>query len=147
MFDTSTYLGNTPCKAPGRHTICPLSRLQIKVRPKGLRSFAFYFLIFVFSFLPLMSLRANTYVPIRHHLYNCRESSTNQTFIMQNKANFRKSQMNVSSVLTKDYENRTLGERGKNKANSKPIKPNTNPIQTQFTGCSNERKLSFNKGL
>jgi len=43
---------------------------------------------------------------------------------MQNKANFRKSQMNVNKVLTKDYENKTLGEHGKNKPNSKPIKAN-----------------------
>ncbi len=58
---------------------------------------------------------------------------------MQNKPNFRKSQMNVNKVLTKDYEKRTLGERGKNKPNSNPIKANTKPIkankmpkQTQF---------------
>ena len=43
---------------------------------------------------------------------------------MQNKANFRKAQMNVTKVLTRDYENKTLGERGKNKANSKPNKAN-----------------------
>ena len=43
---------------------------------------------------------------------------------MQNKPNFRKSQMNVNKVLTKDYEKRTLGERGKNKPNSNPNKPN-----------------------
>jgi hypothetical protein len=29
--------------------------------------------------------------------------------------------MNVNKVLTKDYEKRTLGERGKNKPNSNPI--------------------------
>jgi len=55
---------------------------------------------------------------------------------MQNKANFRKSQMNVNNVLTKDYENETLGKRGKNKAKTNPIqtqfKANTNPIQSQF---------------
>jgi hypothetical protein len=48
---------------------------------------------------------------------------------MQNKPNFRKSQMNVSSVYTKEYENMTLGERGKNKPNSNPIKANTKPIK------------------
>ncbi len=32
--------------------------------------------------------------------------------------------MNVTSFITKDYEKRTLGERGKNKANSKPNKAN-----------------------
>ena len=55
---------------------------------------------------------------------------------MQNKANFRKSQMNVNKVLTKDYEQIDTWSIGKNKANSKPIqtqfKANTNPIQTQF---------------
>ena len=39
--------------------------------------------------------------------------------------------MNASKVLTSDYENKTLSGSGKNKPNSKPIKPNTNPIQTQ----------------
>jgi len=69
---------------------------------------------------------------------------------MQNKPNFRKSQMNVSSILTTAYENKsnwTLGENKPKQSQSKPIKPNTNPKQTQFTGCSNERKLSNNKEL
>jgi hypothetical protein len=43
---------------------------------------------------------------------------------MQNKANFRNSQINVTVFYTKDYENKTLGQSGKNKANSKPIKAN-----------------------
>ena len=55
---------------------------------------------------------------------------------MQNKANFQKSQMNVSCCLTMNYEQRTMNYEIKNKANSNPIqtqfKPNTNPIQTQF---------------
>ena len=41
-------------------------------------------------------------------------------FFLQNEANFRKSQMNVSTILTMEYENKTLGKRGKNKANTKP---------------------------
>jgi len=36
--------------------------------------------------------------------------------------------MNVNNVLTKDYENKTLGERGKNKPNSNPKQTQTNPI-------------------
>jgi hypothetical protein len=51
--------------------------------------------------------------------------------------------MNVSSILTTDYENETAFRRGKNKPNSNPIKPN----QTQFPKSSNECKLNFNKGL
>jgi len=48
---------------------------------------------------------------------------------MQNEPNFRKSQMFVNKVLTKDYDKRTLGERGKNEPNSNPIKANSNPIK------------------
>jgi len=81
---------------------------------------------------------------------------------MQNKANFTKSQMNVTKEMTMVYEKKTLGQSGKNKANTNPIKanlrkgqtnvnkvstknyerilnwaicenkPNTNPIQTQY---------------
>ena len=54
---------------------------------------------------------------------------------MQNEPNFRKSQMNVNKVLTKDYEKRTLGQRGKNEPKTNPIYPvvasgeaGTNPI-------------------
>ena len=43
---------------------------------------------------------------------------------MQNKANFRKSQMNVNKVLARDYEKWTLGQRGKNEPNTNPIKAN-----------------------
>jgi hypothetical protein len=35
---------------------------------------------------------------------------------MQNKANFKKAEMNVSSILAKDYENKCLRGRKKNKA-------------------------------
>jgi len=62
---------------------------------------------------------------------------------LTNKANFRKSQMNVTCFLTMNYEQRTMNYEIKNKPNSKPIqtqykpntnpnKPNTKPIQTQF---------------
>jgi hypothetical protein len=43
---------------------------------------------------------------------------------MQNKPNLLDAQMNVSSVLTKDYENIPLRRRGQNKPNTNPIKPN-----------------------
>jgi hypothetical protein len=52
---------------------------------------------------------------------------------MQNKANFRKSQMNVNKALTMDYKNKTLGQRGKNKANSKPNKANFQKAQMFVT--------------
>jgi hypothetical protein len=52
---------------------------------------------------------------------------------MQNKANFPKSQMSVIKALTRDYEKKTLGERGKNKANSKPNKANLLNAQMNVT--------------
>jgi len=56
------------------------------------------------------------------------ESPLQIAHFMQNKANFPDTQMNVSRVSTKDYEDETLGKRGKNKPNSKPIQTQTNPI-------------------
>jgi len=62
--------------------------------------------------------------------YNCRDIITFVVSALQispfltNKPNFPKSQMNVTKVLTVDYAKRTLGQRGKNKANSKPNKAN-----------------------
>jgi hypothetical protein len=50
---------------------------------------------------------------------------------MQNEPNFRKSQMYVNKVLTKDYDKKTLGKRGKNEPKTKPIKANKMPKQTQ----------------
>ena len=55
---------------------------------------------------------------------------------MQNKPNFLNTQMNVNKVLTRDYEKKTLGEHGKNKAN-------TNPIQTQYKPNSQKAKMKL----
>ncbi len=121
------------------------SRLQIKVRPKGLQSFAFYILIFDFPLqslshnpLPNMMIQSKT----NNHLsliiwlgalYNCRDISTSIEdslqirLFMQNKANFGKAQMNVNKVSIKDYENKTLGGLGKTnpkRTQTKPIKAN-----------------------
>jgi hypothetical protein len=40
--------------------------------------------------------------------------------------------MNVTSLITVDYENKSNWTLGENKPNSKPIKAKTNPIQTQY---------------
>ena len=47
---------------------------------------------------------------------------------MQNKPNLLDAQMNVTSFYTVDYENKSNW----NLVKTKPIKANTNPIQTQF---------------
>ncbi len=55
---------------------------------------------------------------------------------MQNEPKFQKPQMNVSNVLTSNYENWTLGNRGKNK-------PKTNPIQSQFKPNPQNAKINL----
>jgi len=57
------------------------------------------------------------------------ESALQIAHFMQNKPNFRKAQMNVTKALTRDYEKKTLGQRGKNKPNTKPIQTQSNPIK------------------
>ncbi len=52
---------------------------------------------------------------------------------MQNKPNFPDDQMNVNKALTKNYENKTLGGSGKNKANTKPIKANFRKAKMNVT--------------
>ena len=86
-------------------------------------------------------------------LYICRTSSTDIECALQihpfltNKANFQKSQMNVSKALTKDYDIMDTWSSGKNKAKTKPIqsqfKPNTKPIQTQYKANTNPNKPNF----
>ena len=44
---------------------------------------------------------------------------------MQNKPNFPKNQMNVTTYNTTDYENKHNWTLGQNKPNSNPIKPNS----------------------
>jgi len=48
--------------------------------------------------------------------------------------------MNVNMVLTVDYKKKTLGKRGKNKPNTKPIQTQTNPI-------TEKPKMNVNKVL
>ena len=55
---------------------------------------------------------------------------------MQNKPNFQKSQMNVTSFYTVEYENKSNWTLGENK-----------PNQSQFPKGQNERKCLCHKGL
>jgi len=48
---------------------------------------------------------------------------------MQNKANLLNAQMNVTSIITTDYENKSNWTLGENKPNSNPIKANFRKAQ------------------
>jgi len=63
------------------------------------------------------------------------ESALQNHLFMQNKANFRKSQMNVNSCFTMKYEQRTMNYEIKtnpNEPKTNPILANKTPIRTQF---------------
>jgi len=66
------------------------------------------------------------------------ENSLQINLFLQNKANFKNSQMFVSLANTRDYQNFRPSGRDKNKANSKPIKANSKNGQ-------NECKLFYDK--
>ncbi len=51
---------------------------------------------------------------------------------MQNEPKFRKSQMNVNKVLTKDYEIMDTWSSGKNEPKTNPNEPKTNPIKANI---------------
>jgi len=57
---------------------------------------------------------------------------------MQNKPNFLDAQMNVSFILTTNYENISDWSLGQNKPNSNPIKPN-------LPKCKIDAKCVFTK--
>ncbi|MEE9370566.1 MAG: hypothetical protein V3W45_03745 [Sedimentisphaerales bacterium] len=62
-------------------------------------------------------------------------------YFMQNKPNFRKTEMNITSATTKDYENKYDWTLGENKPNQTQFqyqicenKPKSNPISAQKRG-------------
>jgi hypothetical protein len=66
---------------------------------------------------PTLCRRRSTFVesPLQIHLF------------MRNKPNLRKARVNTTSLLTKTYENQTLGSRGKNKPNQTQSAGNSRP--------------------
>jgi len=117
------------------------TRLQIKVRPKGLHNFAFYILIFNFSSC-LRVLRGEKIREIRvnpwllNDLRSTKDYVRKNNLFMQNEPNFQKVKFNVTKVLTTDYDQLDTWSIRKNEPKTNPIqtqfKPNSNPIQTQL---------------
>ncbi len=63
--------------------------------------------------------------------FTLHEMRAQKPLFMQNKAKSKKARMNVSAVLTKYYDNWTLGQRGKNKPKTNPNKPKSSPKQAK----------------
>jgi len=57
----------------------------------------------------------------------------NYKLFLQNKANFRKSQMNVTNLLTSDYEKKDTWWRGKNEPKTNPNEPNSKKTKINVT--------------
>ena len=80
-------------------------------------------------------------------LYICRESSTNSPLFMQNKPNLLNTQMNVTSLITVDYENIADWTLGENKPNSKPIYPYRRGIKPNLVRRPVRRSFSEDGSL
>ena len=78
---------------------------------------------------PVPQVRTTRYAsPVPKVRFTLRKDERAQKpLIMQNEPKFKKARMNASSVLTKDYDNWTLGERGKNEPKTNPKRTQTNP--------------------
>jgi hypothetical protein len=63
--------------------------------------------------------------------YSRRERSTKRLYFMQNKANFQKSQMDVSLTITNDYKKKSHWTFGENKANQSQ---SFDKLRTSFSG-------------
>jgi len=89
-----------------------------------------------------MSIENPTVAHFRHFsplftndLRSTKDYVRKNNLFMQNKANFQKVKLNVNNVLTKGYEQMDTWSIRKTKpiqSQLKPIKANSNPIQTQF---------------
>ncbi|NIP27475.1 MAG: hypothetical protein GWN67_17375 [Phycisphaerae bacterium] len=112
------------------------SPAKIKFCPKGLHHFAFYILIFAFSF---QSLTPNVIVSKYLRLYICRETFTHVMsalqidLFMQNKAKFQKVKLSVTIEMKKDYEQLDTWSIRKNEPKTNPNEPKTNPILANKT--------------
>ena len=82
---------------------------------------SFYILSFGFTFSTLNFKFSSCLSSAPLHLSRILDKSP---LFMQNKPNFQNAQMNVTSLITVDYENKSNWKLGKNKPNTNPIKPN-----------------------
>ena len=100
--------------------------------------------------LQVMSIENPTLAHFRHFrhfsslltifpLYICRDTFTNVVsalqieLFMQNKPNFRKSQVNVTDLLKRNYKQMDTWSIRKKQSQTKPNKPKTNPILANKT--------------
>ena len=108
-----------------------------------------YTLYAVRYFLPRFTLYASrftklpsTSVEIPLHLSRTLYKSA---LFMQNEPNFRKSQVNVTSLITVAYENKSNWTLGENEPNTNPIRTQSNPIKPNLPEGKIDAKYVFTK--
>ncbi len=96
--------------------------------------------------LTIMSIENPTLAHFRHFsslftndLRSTKDYVRNYILFLQNEPKFRKSQMNVTSLITADYEIETLSGRGKNE-------PKTNPNEPKFKKAKKNVTTIITKG-
>jgi len=123
-------------------SITVLSRLKIKVCPKGLHNFAFYILIFDFSFRFLPAYKVGPrnpcnlcprYPRLINNLRLRKITYEKIKLFLQNEPNFRKSQINVNSYIKRNYDQMDTWSIRKNEPKTNPNEPKTNPILANKT--------------
>ena len=87
------------------------------------------------------------YLRLINDLRSTKDYVRKNNLFLKNKAKFKKSQMNVTGLLKRKYEQMDTWSISKNKAKTKPIqsqfKAKTKPIQTQYKANSNPIKPNF----
>ncbi len=116
---------------------------RLKVRPKGLYSFAFYILIFNFSpclraLCDYKSVKICVNPWLINYLRSTKDYVRNYKPFFAKRTQIRKSQVNVNNVLAKDYDNWTLGQLGK----TNPKRTQTNPKRTQLKPIKCQNKAN-----
>jgi hypothetical protein len=87
---------------------------RLKVRPKGLHSFAFYITRYASRFTP-------------HEKRSTKDYVRKNNLFMQNEPKFQKVKLNVNKVLTTDYDKMDTWSIRKNEPKTNPNEPKTNP--------------------
>jgi hypothetical protein len=106
-------------------------------------------LSFISNHLAMVNIQKNNHLSIiNNHLafgiFTLVKNPLQINSFMQNKANLLDALMNVTSLITVEYENISNWTLGENKPNTNPIKANSKPIQSQFKANQSQFKANTN---
>jgi len=88
------------------------------------------------------TVKPHTFVPVLG-IFTLVKNPLQINSFLTNKANFQDAQMNLTSLITVDYENIANCKLCENKANTKPIKANSKPIKANTNPIQSQSKPEF----